>query len=162
MSEKKINILRNMIAEIGKQQAEYYKFFPSFADKLVTGMGKYLGDEKSVALTTNKKHFQFDIMYRQEGLGFEAGRYRIPIMIKFDNLNDSGSLLQRIWLYCSKNEDCISISINDEPPIEIHEEEMDALYKAIYEYLCASFSRVSWFEDNKQDYQETGIGFLTN
>jgi hypothetical protein len=162
MPEKKIDILRNMIAEIGKKQIEYYKFFPAFADNLVTGLGQYLGDEKSVALTTNKEKFQFDIEYRHEGLGFEAGRYRIPIMIKFENLNDSGFLLRRIWLYCSKNGTRVSISINDESSLEIQEGEMEALYSKIYEFLCNSFSTSNWFEKNKQDYQATGIGFLAN
>ncbi|NOY72799.1 MAG: hypothetical protein GXP14_10545 [Gammaproteobacteria bacterium] len=150
------------IAEIGRKQIEYYEFFPSFADKLVAGLGKYLGDEKSVALTTNKDHFQFDIMYRHEGLGFECGRYRIPIMIKFDNLKKPGFLLQRISLYCSKTGNCIFVSINDELPLEIQESEMDNLYNKIYEYLCSSFSKDSWFESNKKDYQATGIGFLAN
>ncbi|MFH1315376.1 MAG: hypothetical protein ABIH67_03190 [Candidatus Uhrbacteria bacterium] len=162
MSEKRIDVLRNLIAEIGKQQIEYHEFFPAFADKLVAGLGKYLGDEHSVALTTNNEEFQFDITYRHEGLGFEGGRYRIPIMIKFDNLNDSGSLLQRIWLYCSKNNNRISISINNESTSEIRESEMDTLYKQIYEYLCSSFSNASWFETRKQDYRATGIGFLAN
>ena len=121
-----------------------------------------LGDEKSVALTTNEENFQFDIQYRYEGLGFEAGRYRIPIMIKFDNLNDPGFLLRRIWLYCSKSGSRVSISINDESSLEIQEDEMDTLYSKLFEYLCSSFSTSNWFEKNKQDYQSTGIGFLSN
>ena len=83
-------------------------------------------------------------------------------MIKFANLKDSGFLLQRIWLYCAKNDNRISISMNDESPLEIHEAEMDALYKKIYEYLCNSFSKPSWFDENRQDYQATDIGFLAN
>ncbi len=162
MTEKRIDVIRNLIAEIGKQQIEYYTFFPGFSDNLVAGLGQYLGEEKSVALTTNKKDFQFDISYRHEGLGFESGRYRIPIMIKFNNLNDSGFFIQRIWLYCSKNGNRISISINDESTIEIQENKMDPLYEQIYEYLCSSFSKAGWFEQNKQDYQATKIGFLTN
>lgn len=151
-----------MIADIGKKQTEYYKFFPAFADKLVSGFGQYLGDEKSVALTTNEENFQFDIQYQHEGLGFDAGRYRIPIMIKFDNLNDSGFLLRRIWLYCSKSGDRVSISINNESPLEINEDEMDTLYIKLFEYLRSSFSTSNWFELNTQDYQATGIGFLAN
>ncbi len=162
MPEKKIDILRNMIADIGKKQIEYHKFFPTFADNLVTGLGQYLGDERSVALTTNNDKFQFDIEYHHEGLGFEAGRYRIPIMIKLDNLNDSGFLIRRVWLYCSKNGACVSISINDESSLEIQEGEMEALYSKIYEFLRSSFSVSNWFEKNKQDYQETGIGFLAD
>lgn len=162
MSENRIDILRQLIAEIGKQQIEYYEFFPSFAEDLVKGFGKYLGDEKSVALTTNKEDFQFDIMYRHEGLGFEDGRYRIPIMIKLNNLDGSGYLLQRIRLFCIKNNDRVSITINGESNVDIQTNEMDLLYKKIYEYLHKSFSKASWFENNKQDYQATGIGFLAS
>ena len=131
MPEKRIDILRNLIADIGKKQIEYIKFFPTFADKLVTGLGQYLGDETSVALTTNKENFQFDIQYRHEGLGFECGRYRIPIMIKFDNLGDSGFLLLRIWLYCSKNGSRVSITINNKTSLEVQADDADGM-EAVY------------------------------
>ena len=155
MSEKKIDVLRNLIAEIGKQQIEYYKFFPAFADELVVGLGKYLGDEHSVALTTDNEKFRFDITYRYHGLGFEGVRYRIPIMIKFDNLDGAGAVLIRIRLYCSKNNDRISISINNELTLKIRESKKGALYKQIYEYLCSLFSNPNWFETVPRD-----IGFL--
>ena len=163
MNEKRIDVLRNRIADIGKQQIEYHKFFPEFADNLVIGLGKYLGDEKSVALTTNKNEFDFDKTYRHEGLGFEGGKYRIPIMIKFDNLKDSGWLIQRIWLYCTKSKDCVSVSINSEESIRISLKGQDEiLYEKIYEYLLSSFSKENWFEANMRDYKSAGIGFLAN
>lgn len=163
MTEKKIDVIRNMIAEIGKQQIEYYKFFQTFADNLVVGLGKYLGNEKSVALTTSKADFQFDKMYRHEGLGLDSGKYRIPIMIKFDNLNDSGYLLQRIWLYCTKNEDCISVSINDQPSIEIQVSgDHDVLYENIYRFLIGTFSKENWLETNRQDFKTNKLGFSLN
>lgn len=161
MTEERIDTLRNMIAAIGKQQIAYHEFFPTFADTLVVGLGKYLGDEKSVALTTDEEEYQFDIMYRHEGLKLTGGRYQIPIMVKFDNLGDSGFLLQRIWLFCSKNGDRISVSINDERSVEIQEHEAEVLYEEIYKFLRGCFSDEGWFAENRRDYQATGIGFLS-
>ncbi|NQT00335.1 MAG: hypothetical protein HQ595_04545 [Candidatus Omnitrophica bacterium] len=162
MSEKRIDILRNLIADIGKEQIEYHKFFPAFADKLVVGLGRYLGDEDSIALTTNEPDFQWDKTYRQQGLGFEGVRYRIPIMIKFDNILDSGYVCKRIWLFCSKRNNSILISINNEPDFEIQENELDLLYTKIHKYLFGYFSKRNWFEIDRDDYKSTDIGFLAN
>lgn len=159
--ENRIDTLRNMISAIGRKQIEYHGFFPNFAEKIAAELGRYLGEENSVALTTDEIDFQFDTQYRHEGVKLISGRYQIPIMIKFDNLNDSGVLLQRIWLFGTKEDMKVSVSINDERSIIIKENELELLCQEIYGFLCDSFSKEKWFEENSSDYQATNIGFLS-
>lgn len=159
----KIENLRHMVAVIGKTQIEYHKFFPGFADQLIEELGQYLGDTNAVALCPAEGDFSFDHQYRHVGLGFEKGKYRIPLMIRLKNLEDDGELLIRIKLYFVKSESGISAWIGSEKPITFQPDNLYALLDTIYDYLTNLLSSSSWFEMNPSHYQGTRIGFgITN
>ena len=157
----KIDTLRQMVAAIGKTQIEYHKFFPSFADQLTQELGQFLGDPASVALCPSEGDFSFDTRYRHEGLGFERGKYRVPVMIRLKNLEDDGDLIIRIRLYFVKGEKTLLAWIGDAKPVTVDLGKLGVLLEAIYEHLTDVLSSSAWFEANPAHYQGTRIGFGT-
>ena len=150
------------MANIGAKQIEYHLFFPSFANRLEYELGDYLGSRKSVALCCAFGDFTFEQgSYRHAGLGFEDGRYRIPLMVRLKNLKDDGDLLVRVRLYFTKNGTKLSAQIEGEGPLEMSETDLAPLNEYIYHHLCKSFAESTWFEQNKSDYQSTGMGFTS-
>ena len=160
MSDKRIDILRQSIYEIGSRQEEYWKFFPSFAYEICEGLSAYLGQPGIVRLTTIDADFSFDIDYREAGLDLEGGRFRIPMMIRFDNLHDSGYLVYRLFLFCTISDDALLISLNDGAPFDLRRDNLEKLYSKIYSHLLEVFSSASFFEEHASDYRSTTIGFL--
>ena len=158
----KIDTLRQKVAAIGKTQIEYYDFFPSFADQLIKDLGQYLGDKNCVALCPAEGDFSFNIQYRYEGLGFESGRYRIPIMVRLKNLEDEGDLLIRIKLTFVKGESAILAWVGEEKPLTIDSARTNELCQTVYHHLSDLLSSTAWFEENPGDYQGTRIGFSTS
>ena len=157
----KIETLRQMVAAIGKTQIEYHNFFPGFADQLTKQLSKFLGDPGAVALCPAEGKFSFDFQYRYEGLGFENGKYRVPVMIRLKNLNDDGDLLIRIKLYFVKGEKAMLAWIGEQKPVTFEPGKPDSLLEAIYEHLTDLLSSSAWFEANPSHYQGTQIGFGT-
>jgi hypothetical protein len=155
----KIDTLRQMVAAIGNTQTEYHKFFPGFADRLTQELGQFLGDPASVALCPAEGEFSFDFQYRYEGLGFENGKYRIPVMLRLKNLEDDGDLLVRIKLHFVKGERALLAWVGDEKPVTFEQAELDPVLEAIYEHLTDLLSSSAWFEANPSHYQGTRIGF---
>ena len=43
MPQRRIDELRHLVAEVGTRQAEYHRFFPDFADRVVVAVGEFLG-----------------------------------------------------------------------------------------------------------------------
>ena len=148
-----------MVAAIGKTQIEYHKFFPGFADQLAQELGQFLGDPAAVALCPAEGNFSFDFDYRHEGLGFENGKYLIPVMIRLKNLNDDGDVLIRIKLYFVKGEMELQAWIGDEKPVTFERGKPSALFEAIFEHLTYLLSSSAWFEANPSHYQGTKMGF---
>jgi hypothetical protein len=159
MSDKRIDILRQRIYEIGSQQEKYWKLFPSFADKICEDLSSYLGQPGIVRLTTAGADFSWDIEYREAGLELEGGRFRIPLMIRFDNLHDSGYLVYRFFLFCTISDDALFISLNDGEPFDLRRDNLEKLYSKIYSHLLEVFSSVSFFEEYTSDYRHTKMGF---
>ena len=155
----RIDALRQKVAAIGKTQIEYHNFFPGFADQLTRDFGQFLGDPTCVALCPAEGDFSFNIQYRYEGLGFEGGRYLIPVMIRLKNLEDEGDLLIRIKLTFVKGESAILAWVGDEKPLTIVSGKTGELCQAIYEHLTDLLSSTAWFEENPGHYQGTQIGF---
>lgn len=155
----KIDTLRRIAAATGKTQIEYHNFFPVFAEQLIQELGQFLGDSDAVALCPAEGDFSFDFHYRNEGLGFENGMYRIPVMIRLKNLNDDGDLLIRIKLYFVKRENDILAWIGEQKPVAFEPEKSGALVDAIYDHLTDLLSSSAWFEANPSHYQGTQIGF---
>lgn len=159
MSTNRIDHLRHLVAQLGERQRDFYRFFPDFADRLVAGLGSYLGDLNAVALTCAYDEFDFDSEYRHAGLDIEAGRFRIPIMVKLKNLNDNGYLACRLRLYCGKEKDVITAQIDGHPSVQVTDPDLEPLYEYIYEVLGKMFSDSTWFASNSPDYQGSAIGF---
>jgi hypothetical protein len=155
----KIDMLRQMVADIGNTQSEYHKFFPGFADRLTQELGNFLGDPTAVALCPAEGKFSFDFQYRHEGLGFENGKYRVPVMIRLKNLNDDGDLLIRIKPYFMKGDKDLLAWIGDAKPVTFEPNKPGILLEAIYEHLTDLLSSSAWFEANSSHYQGTRIGF---
>ena len=150
-----------MVAAIGKTQIEYQRFFPSFADQLTQEFGQFLGDPDSVALCPSEGDFSFDLTYRYEGLGFEMGKYRVPLMIRLKNLEDDGDLLVRIKLYFVKGEKAVLAWVGDEKPVTVDPKKLEVLLEAIYQHLTDLLSSSAWFEAKPAHYQSTQMGFGT-
>jgi len=161
VSTSRIDHLRSLVAAIGARQTEYHQFFPSFADRLEQEFGDYVGSKESVALCCAYGDFGFDHCYRHSGLGFEGGRYRIPIMIRLKNLKDDGDFLIRVRLYFTKMGAALSVQIDGECEITLDEGDISPLNDYIYKFFCKCLAETKWFEQNKSDYQGTGIGFTT-
>lgn len=164
MTTKRIDNLRNLVAKIGAKQTEYQQFFASFADRLESELGEYLGCKDSVALCCAYGSFTFDKgSYRCEGLGFEDGRYRIPLMFRLKNLGDDGDLQVRVRVYFTKKDgEKLSVTIDGETTLEMNDSEFVRLNDYIYRYLCKILDQSTWFEHGKNPsaYQCTGMGFL--
>lgn len=160
MTTNRIDNLRALVANIGAKQIEYHRYFPSLADRIEGELGDYLGSSDSVALCCASGDFTFDQgSYRHAGLGFEAGKYRVPLMVRLKNLKDDGDLLVRIRLYFTKDGENLSAQIEGESTLEMRETDLAPLNEYIYRHLCKIFAESSWFEQNKSDYQSTGMGF---
>lgn len=156
----RIDTLRQMAAKIGQTQIEYYDFFSIFANSLVLELNRFLGSTDCVALCPAEGEFSSNVDYRQEGLGFEKGRYCIPLKIRLKNLGDAGELLIRIKLYFVKGEESLLAWVGDETPVTVKPEQLDVLLEAIYEHLTDLFSSTAWFDENPGHYQGTQMGFM--
>jgi hypothetical protein len=162
MTTSRIDHLRTLVAGIGATQLEYHQFFPAFADRLENELGNYLGSRESVALCCAYGDFTFDQgSYRHAGLGFEAGRYRIPFMFRLKNLKDDGDFLVRVRLYFTREDAKLSVQIDGEGKLEVDENDTAPLTECIYRHLCNVLAKSSWFEQNKADYQSTAMGFTS-
>lgn len=159
MNLSRIDEIRNMISDISKKQVEYYEFFPGYGGKIVSALGIYLGDEKSVALAPATGPFDFSMIYRGEGLGFQDGKYRIPIMVRFNNLADEGYMAHRFLLFCTKNGDDINISINNSPSKQVNLNDTETVCSHIFKHLKSEFSSCAWFDEHNPNYQSNKIGF---
>jgi hypothetical protein len=161
MTTQRIDTLRSLVASVGARQIEYHKFFPTFADQLVVDLGNYLSSPDDVALCCATGPFDFDKgSYYHEGLGFEDGRYRIPLMIRIRNLNDDGALDVRIKIGFTKADNGLTAQLAGEPVLELNLATLSPLHDYIYDYLCRLFSQNAWFNLGTEDYQSTRVGFV--
>lgn len=159
--EPRIDILRKMIAVIGARQAEYYKFFPTFADMLEEQLGAYLGDPSSVALSCATGPFDFESgSYRHGGLGLENGRFRIPLMFRFANLQDDGELLVRFNTYYSLDGGDVLAEVGGRSLIRFQKDDLSRLFEEIFQYLQHFLSVENWLCEQGADYSYTKIGFV--
>ena len=162
MTTTRLQHLQQLAATIGEKQLEYHAFFPQFGEKLVLELGKYLGQPSEVALCNNDTEFRFEKIYRHEGIGFEEGRYRIPIMIRIKNLLDQGCLVLRIRIYCTKSGSKLEVQIEKYEIVKFEETNLSVLVEALYKHFCSALSTQTWFANNQIDYQGTGMGFTAS
>jgi hypothetical protein len=161
MNEPRIDTLRKMIADIGALQTAYHHFFPPFADQLVHDLGQYLGDDSSVALCCAHGAFDFNTIYRHEGLGFDGGRYLIPVMFRFKNLQDDGQLLVRIHLHFTLDGEDLNAEVGGRAAVRVRKDDTTPLLEDVYQHLRSLFDNRAWFiEGRGEDYSGTGIGFV--
>ena len=161
MTQSRIDNLRHMVAAIGEQQREYYRFFPGFADRLESELGDYFGDPSCVALSSAMGEFTFEQgSYRHAGIGFDHGRFRIPIMFRLKNLKDQGDLVIRILMFFSKQEDDFTAQIDGQSVIHFQEQDLEPLYKYVYQHLQGLFEKQNWFTEVGAEYAGSSIGFL--
>lgn len=159
MPYQKIDTLRKLVAAIGTEQAAYWEFFPDFSYRLEKELGEYLGEPSCVALSSATGPFSFHQIYRHEGLEFEGGKFRVPLMIRLNNLNDEGQVAVRIRLYFVKTSTSLSAEIKGEKPITVDTSDLTPLLEYVYRYLEKSLSHSNWFTENASDYHDTRIGF---
>jgi len=161
MAQSRIDSLRHLVADIGRRQVDYWRFFPKFADRLESELGEYMGDRTCVALSCASGEFSFDQgSYRHEGLGFERGRFRIPLMFRLKNLEDEGDLLVRISVFLTLKGHELSAQIADTPVLRLSAEDATPLLEYIYQHLRRLFATENWFNQPGVDYGGTAIGFL--
>lgn len=160
MNSSRIDNLRNLVANIGAKQIEYHSFFPEFSERLGRELRLYMGDQNCVALCPAYGEFSFEQINRQAGLDIENGKYRIPLMFKLNNLNDSGHTAMRIRIFFTKNGSELSAHVDGGDPLEFDETDLAPLLEHIYQGLCSCLSEASWFERFPCDYyQDNKIGF---
>lgn len=160
MNSTRLNTLSRMAAVIGEQQCAYWKFFPPFADRLERELGEYLGDPSAVALSSATSEFSFcSGSYHHQGLGFEDGKFRIPLMFRIKHLRDEGDDQVRIRLYFVMEADRITAEVAGEPTITVNKDDLTSLLEYVYQHLCTLFSDPYWFAKYHTDYQGTKIGF---
>jgi hypothetical protein len=105
--------------------------------------------------------FDFDGgSYRHGGIGFERGRYRIPLMFRFKNLKDEGEFLVRILTFYTLDGDELIAEIGDRPPVRVRKDNAAPLLEHIYEHLRSLFEHRNWFSERGADYAGTAIGFV--
>lgn len=80
-------------------------------------------------------------------------------MVRLKNLKDDGDFLVRVRLYFTKNGSTLSAQADGESPLDLNENDLSPLSDYVYKHLCKSLAESAWFEQNKSDYQSTGIGF---
>lgn len=158
MTQLRINILREALAEMGKLEQEYIQFFPRYADNLIVKLGEYLGDPLAVRLSNNNNDYNFEENYRHQGLGLENGQYRIPIQIKIRNLTGNSYFQLKVILFCTKESEQLNIRINDEIGINTQTDDFDRVCESIYSYLTKFFSKESWFQSSH--YNGGSFGFV--
>jgi hypothetical protein len=163
MKTSRLDELRQRVAHIGARQTAHWQQLPKLADRLEEELGEYLGDRNSVALCNAHGEFSFKGgSYRHEGLGFEGGRFRIPLMIRIKNLKDEGDLQVRIRLYVSVDNSGLSAALHGAAPLKFTESKLEPLLEYIFKYLKALFAEDRWFEHPNTDYAGTEIGFISN
>ena len=160
MSDRRIDELRHRVAAIGRRQAEYHRFFPAFADHLVVALGTYLGDPTAVALTVNEGSFDFDHEYRHTGVTFDQGFYRIPVMVRIDNLEDDGSLLIRFRLFCELRDGLVYVAVDDDKADAVDAEgELNELCEWIFARLRTRLSEDNFIDTHPADHNRiAGFG----
>lgn len=156
----RIDHLRELVAQIGQEQRRYYQFFPPFADQLERELGEYLGAPDCVALSNAEDHFSFDQgSYRHAGLGFEDGKFRVPLMFKLRNLKDEGFLTLRFFILFTFDGDDLNVEIPGQSVFKIASDDRSSLHEYIYKHLCRCFSHSHWFDTAAASYQASGIGY---
>lgn len=162
MNRSRIDELRHRVAQIGERQTKHLTELPKLADRLEDELGEYLGDPNSVALCCAQGPFSFNEgSYLHEGLGFEGGRFRVPIMIRIRNLKDDGDLQIRIRLFLTLDEkNALTAYLDGEAPLRFTDADLSPLLDYIYKHLQSLFAQDRWFELPNTDYVGTGIGFL--
>ena len=159
----RIDQLRNLVANIGKEQTRNHRFFPHYADQIEVALGAYLGDSSCVALANAGGGWDFDAgSYRHEGLGFDAnGLYRLPIMVRLKNFNDEGSTDLRLVFHARLEDARVHLQSGDRVSNAsgFDPADMDGPCAFIFECLKSLFDERSWF-DKRADYQGSGIGFV--
>lgn len=165
MEETRIDELRASLNAIGNMQITYTSFFKSFATKLEESLGAFLGSPSDVALCNNTGDFNFDNgSYVHQGLGFENGEYRIPLMLRIRHTKDDGAFLLRFRIFCKLDDTNLAVRFGDTSeirtlPLNDMEGLLDQLNHLIFEHLRAVFSPKSWLKIPSSDYQGTHIGF---
>jgi hypothetical protein len=160
MTATRIDKLRCLVANIGTKQSEYHNFFTAFATQLESELSEYMGCKDCVALCQPYGDFNFDQgSYHHAGLGFENGRYRIPIMLKVKNLQDEGDFIIRVRIYFTKTDNILHAQIWDESAVQFEETDFTTLCQYIYHCFLKIFSEPTLLEHHELDYQSTGIGF---
>lgn len=165
MEKTRIDELRASLNAIGDMQIDYMQFFTNFAIKLEGSLGTFLGSPSDVALCTNTGHFDFERgSYVHQGLGFDDGEYRIPLMLRICHTKDDGAFLLRFRIFCTlEGEKLIARFGNSTEVLTMRkDDDLEKLNHFIFENVRLLLSPESWFKIPSLDYQDTLIGFCKN
>ena len=160
MSPSRIDHLRELLASVGKQQTEYWKFFIPFSARLERELGDYLGDPSCVARSCADGSFTFaQGSYMESGLGFKNGKFVIPLMFRLRNLKDEGETLIRVLPLFSLEDERLTAEFEGQTPMTTSTENIEPLLEYIHQHLISFCGKSTWFAENPSHYQGTGIGF---
>ncbi len=154
--EKKIDLLRKRVREVGKEMERYYHFFPNLAEKIVLEFGEYLGSARSVSFINLDGNIDPNITHLNGVCELRGGRYLIPILVTMQNFEDNGCVFAKIVLnaYLKGDEICFDGSIT----ATVKEDDLGPLYDSIFNAIYEGYSLEVCFS-HEENYQNSRIGF---
>ena len=165
MTKTRIEELRASLNAIGEMQKDYICFFQDFAERLESSLGDFLGNPSDVALCNNIGDFDFSRgSYGYEGLGFEDGEYRIPMMLRIQHTQDDGTFLLRFRIFGTLEGDKLTARFGDSSEVFSmnRNDDLDKINQFIFKNVSDLLSTNAFFKMPSLDYQDTLIGFCKN
>jgi len=161
MTQARIEELRRMAAKIGAEQTRYHQFFRPYSAELERSFGEFMGDTTCVARSNRSGPFDFEKgSYFESGLGFdEEGWYCVPIMVRVNNLQDSGYDCLRIVARFSLEANSLTMSLAPGENRKFSASNLNEPCEYLFDALKKCFSREEYF-NNPRNYQTTRFGFL--
>ena len=154
--EKKIDLLRKRVREVGEEMERYYHFFPELAEKILLGFGEYIGAPRSVSFINLDGDLDPNIMYSSGVCQLREGRFLIPILVTMHNFEDNGCVFAKVVLSAYLKSDEIYFDGNIAAIVK--EDDLTPLYDSIFNAIYEDYSLEVSFSHG-ENYQSSKIGF---
>ncbi|MGR0277732.1 hypothetical protein ACUM5Y_01645 [Marinomonas dokdonensis] len=154
--EKKIDLLRKRVREVGEEMERYYHFFPKLAEKIVLEFGEYIGDPESVNFINLDGDVSPKSKHRSGVCELRRGRYLIPILVTIHNIEDNGCMYAKVILSAYLKGDEIYFDGNITATVK--DDDLTPLYDCIFNAIYEDYSLEVIFSHG-ENYQSSKIGF---
>lgn len=154
--EKKIDLLRKRVREVGEEMERYYHFFPELAERIVLEFGDYIGDPRTVSFINLDGELDPNTTYRNGVCKLRNGRFLIPILVTMHNFEDDGCVFAKVILNAYLKGDEIYFDGNIAAIVK--EDDLTPLYDSIFSAIYEDYSLEVSFSHG-ENYQSSKIGF---